>query len=261
MSKTRSSLVLFLPSVSGDSTFWEPQVDALRGGSHALLPIDLERSAQQVSMEGFADDVVRAIFATGNQDAHLVGHGLGGVVALEVYRRYPKQVRSLTLAHTWMYQPEGAARSRWVEEQLGKMTLLEFSRRHMADLFAPDTRTEHLEHAVSVESRKDREAYLACWREMLQVDLRPVVPGIQVPVLLVGGERDRLTPTRPLLTGIQKVLPSARLVELPGASHFSNLDRPEAFNQVLREHLDAADDKGPVTPRINFPSPSGRGTG
>ncbi|WP_257460807.1 alpha/beta fold hydrolase [Archangium lipolyticum] len=244
MSKRRPSLVLFLPAVGGDSTFWEPQVEALRG-TCSPLPIDLVRSASRVSMAGFAEDAMRAIVATGHEDAHLVGHSMGGVVALELYRRYPERVRSLTLANTWTFQPEGAARSQWVEEMLGKMTLAEFSRMNMPGLFAPETRQDIIERAVSVESRKEREAYLACWREMMKVDLRPVVPSIRVPVLLVGGEKDRLTPTRPLLTGIQKALPSARLVDLPGASHFSNLDRPEAFTKALREHLDVADTQGP----------------
>jgi 3-oxoadipate enol-lactonase len=240
MSTTRPSLVLFLPAVGGDSTFWEPQVHALQG-AYEPLAIDLVRSASEVSMEGFADDAVRAITAAGHEGAHLVGLSMGGVVALEVYRRFPGRVRSLTLANTWAYQPEGAERTRWVEEMLAKMTLPEFSRMSLPGLFAPDTRRELVERCIAVESRKNREAYLACWRAMLQVDLRALVPEIRVPVQLVGGELDPVTPTRPLLTTILELLPTARLVDLPGASHFSNLDRPEAFTQVLREFLDAAE--------------------
>jgi pimeloyl-ACP methyl ester carboxylesterase len=237
---TRPSLVLFLHAVGGDSTFWEPQVHALRG-AYEPLAIDLVRRASEVSMAGFADDAVRAITEAGHEDAHLVGLSMGGVVALEVYRRYPERVRSLTLANTWAYQPEGAARTAWAEEMLGKMTLPEFSRMSLPGLFAPDTRRELVERCVAVESRKDPEAYLTCWREMFKADLRALVPRIRVPVLLVGGELDAITPTRPLLTRIQELLPSAKLVDLPGASHFSNLDRPESFTQVLREHLDTAE--------------------
>jgi len=237
MTSSPTPLVLFLHAVGGDASFWEPQVRALTG-RYAPHAINLVRPASEVSMGGFAEDALRAIDAAGHADAHVVGLSMGGVVALELYRRAPDKVRSLTLANTWDYQPQGADRTRWAEEMLGKMSLPEFSRMSLPGLFAPTTPRDVVEHGVLVESQKDRDAYLACWRAMFRADLRPVVPGIRVPVLLVGGALDPITPTEPLLTAIKARLPSAQLVDLEGASHFSNLDQPDAFNRALLQFLD-----------------------
>jgi len=236
---TSRELVVFLPAVGGDSTFWRPQIEALQS-RYEVLALDLARPASEVSMAGFAEDVARAIEAKGYGRAHLVGLSMGGVVALELYRKYPERIASLCLANTWAYQAEADARLGWAEEQFAKMSLPAFSRMSLPGLFAPDTDRALVEHGVSVESAKDYEMYKACWRTMLRADLRDVLPYIDVPVLLIGGSLDPVTPTDPLLTLIKAAVPAAVLLQIEGASHFSNLDKPEDFTRALVGHLRAA---------------------
>jgi acetolactate synthase-1/2/3 large subunit len=235
---TPKELVVFLPAVGGDPSFWAPQVEAL-GGAYATLALDLVRPADAVSMAGFADDVAAAIAARGYALAHVVGLSLGGVVALELWRRHPGRVRSLTLASSWAWQPEGEARLAWFEGELARLGLPGFSRMSLPGLFAPATGRDLVEHGVGVESAKDADMYRACWREMLRADLREAVRGLDVPLLLIGGALDQATPTA-LLAAIAERVPTARLVELAGAAHFSNLDRPDDFTRHLRAHVRAA---------------------
>jgi acetolactate synthase-1/2/3 large subunit len=237
----KRELVVFLPAVGGDHSFWEPQAQAL-APDYAVLAPDLVRAADQVSMAGFADDVAALIEKSGYAQAHVVGLSMGGVVALELFKQHRSHVRSLTLANTWAFQSEGEARIRFAEDGLAA-GLPSFSRSSMPGLFAPSTQRGVVEHCVAVESAKDPAMYLQCWREMFRVDLRLTLDEIDVPVLLVGGALDPVTPTS-LLVDIRSRVPTARLVELPAASHFSNLDCPQQFNELLRSHLRSARSSG-----------------
>jgi len=247
MSTGACELVVFIHAVGGDSSFWAPQMTAF-GREYHVLAVDLVRPAAEVTMAGFADDVVRAIVDAGHVQAHLVGLSMGGVVALEIFRRHRARVRSLTLASSWAFMPDGPDRWAWAAGELEGHTVAEFSRKTLPALFAPTTGQAIVEHGIEVEGRKDHAMYRACWREMLHADLRPVLPTIDVPLLLIGGALDPVTPTRPLSTAIHDAIPGSRLVELPVASHFSNLDCPEAFDGVLRSFLRSARGRGEDLP-------------
>jgi acetolactate synthase-1/2/3 large subunit len=252
---TEQELVVLLPAVGGDATCWAPQRAALEG-RYRVLALDFRRAADEVSIAGYADDVARAIEAAGYARAHLVGLSLGGVVALETFRRHPTHVRSLALANTWAWQPEGEGRWSWFSEMFDRLGLPEFSLATLGGLFASTTDPAVVAHVRAVESAKDPAAYRATWKAMLHADLRPALAALDVPTLLIGGRLDPVTPTDPLLTTIRASAPAARLVELPTASHFSNLDAPEAFNRALLPHLRRArsragdrlaDDEEPAT--------------
>lgn len=249
MSRDRE-LVVFLPAVGGDATFWRPQLDAL-ADDYATLALDLVRPAAEVSMAGFADDVAAAIEGRGYTRAHVVGLSMGGVVALELLARHRERVRSLTLANSWAFHADAAGRRAWFAEQMARMSVPEFSRMSLPGLFAPTTARGVVEAGIAVESAKDPAMYQACWHAMLVSDHRGLLAQVDVPLLLIGGALDAITPTS-LLRTIADAVGCARLVELAGASHFSNLDAPEAFTAALRGHLRAA--RGPGDDRLDLAS-------
>ena len=74
--------------------------------------------------------------------------------------------------------------------------------------------------------------YLACDR----FDVRDRLTGIRTPTLVVTGTEDRLTP---LTRGrfLADTIPGARLVEIPAAGHFPQLERPGPVNAAIREFL------------------------
>ncbi len=239
--------LVFIHAVGGDSSFWAPQVAAFEARYHTIA-VDLGGPAETVSMERFADDVAAAIAQAGYGCAHLVGLSMGGVVALEVRRRHPRRVRSLTLANSWAFLADGPQRLAWAEGMLAERTVAEFSQLTLPGLFASTTSPETVAHGVRVEGAKDKAVYLACWRTMLVHDQRDVVAALDIPLLLIGGPLDPITPTSPCLTEIAAAVPTARLVDLRGAGHFSNLDQPEAFNDALRAFLRGA--RAPASDRL-----------
>ena len=69
--------------------------------------------------------------------------------------------------------------------------------------------------------------------KVVNEDLRGVMPRIGAPALLFWGENDTATPLRDARI-MEKLIPDAGLVAVPGAGHFSFLERPALFAAVVR---------------------------
>lgn len=71
---------------------------------------------------------------------------------------------------------------------------------------------------------------------MSRRDLRPTLPGIEIPTLVLVGEQDVLTPPE-LSREIAEAVEWASLVVVPECGHLSTLERPEAVNRALQAWL------------------------
>jgi pimeloyl-ACP methyl ester carboxylesterase len=242
-------LVLFLHAVGGDHTSWYLQMEALDDERYTIASYDLRghgRSAfdvessivrDAVSISGFAKDTIALIEHLGFRRAHLAGLSMGAVVALEVFKRRSDVVQSLALANTAANFPDAESSTAWMQQQLAAKSMAESARELVPKMFGPDTPPELIERAIQIEGAKSRHVYLASWSSMLQCDYRRMIEMIDVPVLLIGGTCDGFTPTDPSLTSIQASIPTAELIDIAGAGHYSNLDHPAEFARALRAHL------------------------
>ena len=68
-------------------------------------------------------------------------------------------------------------------------------------------------------------------------DVRDVLPGIDVPTLLVYGDGDVRAPLA-IAEALQASIPGSRLVVLPGVGHVCNVEAPDEFNAAVRAFLD-----------------------
>jgi acetolactate synthase-1/2/3 large subunit len=243
-------LVIFLHSAGGDHTSWYLQMEAI-GERYTALACDLRghgRSAfdvedtivrEAISVSAFAKDVIALIEKHGFRRAHLVGLGLGGAIALEVFRRRSDVVQSLTLAGTWAYHPDGESHAA--------------TRLSVAALFGDGTPPALVERAMRIDAATNHHVNLASWQAMFAGDYRRAIELIDVPALLVAATHDPLAPPE-LLAAIRSSLPAAELVTIDGAGHFSNLDHPNEFTRALRAHLVRA--RASETQRIGFSDPT-----
>ena len=69
---------------------------------------------------------------------------------------------------------------------------------------------------------------------MAEADQRDLLPRITVPTLLIWGEQDARSPLS-VARQFERSIRDAQLVVIPGAGHLSNLERPEEFNDAVRE--------------------------
>jgi pimeloyl-ACP methyl ester carboxylesterase len=71
---------------------------------------------------------------------------------------------------------------------------------------------------------------------MAETDLTAALPRIEVPVLLLRGERDVRSPRR-IAEDMHAAIPRSELVVVPGAGHEVNVERPGEFNAAVRRFL------------------------
>ena len=80
--------------------------------------------------------------------------------------------------------------------------------------------------------------YRATMLALLGFDQRSALKNIAVPTLVLSGSRDKNAPA-PMMAKMASYVPSATYVELEGAGHLVNLERPAAFNAALDKFLKA----------------------
>jgi 3-oxoadipate enol-lactonase len=80
--------------------------------------------------------------------------------------------------------------------------------------------------------------YAACCEAIAAMDLRPLLPRIAAPTLVVAGADDLATPPAHAET-IAAAIPGARLERLSPMAHLGNVEQPDAVAGLIRDHLDA----------------------
>jgi pimeloyl-ACP methyl ester carboxylesterase len=194
---------------------------------------------ESFGLHGYADALAGLMDALGLGRVHIVGLSFGAGLALEVYHRHPRLVRSLVLASAYAGWA-GSLPPDVVEERLQSV-------RRQADMAPDEVVAEWLptlfsgsvdEDAIEEVAAIMRDFHPGGMRAMApafaRADLRDVLPTIDVPTLLLYGDADIRAPPEVALE-LHRSIPRSQLVWLEGVGHQANLEAPERFSaEVLR---------------------------
>lgn len=189
----------------------------------------------------FADCAAALCRALRLDRPHVGGLSFGGGLALEVYRRHPRMVRSLSLLSSYA----GWKGSLPPEEVDARLAACLDAARHpvdptpaeVASFLGPEPSAELLAELVELGRGTRPVAYRVQGHAFAEADLREVLPRIAVPTLVVHGDADRRCPL-PVGQALRAAIPSAELVVLPGVGHQCNLEAPALVNAALRRFLE-----------------------
>ena len=215
--------------------------------THRVVMLDLPGFAGSHpvtgGLEAVADRVADAIRALQLEQAPIVlGNGYGGFVALLTAIRHPGLAARLVLADCGAaFSDAGRAAFRGMSAAAGKGGLAAVADVAMRRLFAPDFQAAHPE---LIARRRERfldiapPTFHAACAALAALDLRPQLPAVRVPALVLVGEMDEATPPA-MSTELAAGLPDARLVVLPGCAHVPQLQAPELFLSAIAEFIGA----------------------
>jgi pimeloyl-ACP methyl ester carboxylesterase len=225
-----------------DGRLWRPQLAALAdeftvmawdepgAGSSSDVPADF-------GLADYAHCLAALIEALGLGPAHVAGLSWGGTVAQELYRHHPGLVATLILADTYagwkgsLPAEEVRARVAGLHRMLAA-SAGEFDPT-LPGLFAGDPPAEFVPLLEEVAAAVRPESLKAQLLVMAEADQRDLLSRIAVPTLLIWGELDARSPLS-VARELERAIPHAELVVLPGCGHVSNLERPEPFNRAVR---------------------------
>src|SRR5713226_3335409 len=111
----------------------------------------------------------------------------------------------------------------------------------MRRLFAPEFQAGHpdlMRDRREAFLRTDPEVFRAACDALAELDLRPELTKVKVPVLVLVGEHDEATPP-PMSRELAAGLPHAHLKIIPGCAHVPQLQSPEVFLEAIGDFLPA----------------------
>lgn len=168
-----------------------------------------------------------------------VGSSMGGYLAFELWRRAPERIPALALVGTRATadSPEQREARDDAVRVLGEAGREPFWELVGGRLFAPGADQALVARARALALRQPVTALAAAVETIRdRVDSTAILPGIDVPVLVLVGEEDQVTPPTDA-EAMAEALPDARLVRVPGAGHLLPLERPEAVAGELLSFL------------------------
>jgi pimeloyl-ACP methyl ester carboxylesterase len=207
-----------------------------------------DRPVQHYDMEVWADDAAGLLDALGIEQAHVHGTSMGGAIAISLAGKYPDRTRSVVINcaaaklgasgrlifKNWIdiarLDPDGPG-SRLLAELI---TWEALSRRFLDEQDAvalADRMQEILRDSNSVE------VFTAACQALCDMDLRPWLPRITSPALVLGGDEDVMTPwdQGPDGAGQQAIadgIPGAEVHVVRGSNHSTIFDSTEHVRVV-----------------------------
>jgi pimeloyl-ACP methyl ester carboxylesterase len=224
-----------------------------RGHGRTPAPRDDDR----LGIRDLVGDLGAVLDDAGAQRATVFGHSMGVQVALEAYRQMPKRVEALVLACGSPGRLLSNVRGGSIGEPAlaaAKAALARAPRlvTSMWKAITPSNLSFSLAKWAEVNGMLlDRADFMPYLRGLARVspwlflsmlerahehDARDLLPEIRVPVLLIAGEHDGLTP-RSLSEYMHAHIPDAKLLVVAGGTHTAPLERPQLVVNAVREFL------------------------
>lgn len=189
------------------------------------------------SLELLTNDLLAVADASGTERMHVVGESMGGTIALNVALVHPGRVASLTISNgadvgspirrvqAWARQMDEGGVSAWSEGM-------------MADRFHPGAvEGPKREWYARQQASWTRDVILDALQVLRDTNLRPRLPEVQCPVLLLHGDGSPFIPVG-VMAEMHAALPDSRLQVFAHAKHGLPFSHARDCSAVLRSFLD-----------------------
>lgn len=230
-------ILLLLPGLLCDEAVWREQRASLSACECVVPDYGLAGSLQEMARIALA--------ATAAPRLSVVGHSMGGRVALEIARIAPGRVERMALLDTGM-DPLAAGEA-GAKEVAGRHALLQVARtagmRAMGREWArgmvhPDRLdTPLFDEILAMIERKSPETFSAQIEALIhRPDARGVLSGLRCPTLIACGRQDAWSPLA-RHEAMQTLCPGSHLAVIEHSGHMTTMEQPAAVTALLREWL------------------------
>ena len=229
-------ILLLLHGLMGELSNWEQVVEEFRKDYRVVIPIlpIYDLPLLTTGVRSLSKFVHKFIKYKGFTDVTLLGNSLGGHVALIYVLAHPKMVKAMVLTgSSGLYENAfGGSFPRRESYEFVKEKV-EFT------FYDPKTATKELVDEVfrTVNDRNRVVRILAMAKSAIRHNMKKDLRKITVPVLLIWGKDDKITPPE-VAVEFNEELPRSSLFWIDKCSHAAMMEQPEEFNAILRPFLD-----------------------
>jgi pimeloyl-ACP methyl ester carboxylesterase len=239
----RGQPIIFLHSWVGSWRYWVPIMDIVSERYRAYAIDfwgfgDSDRTYGIYTLDEYERMLVAFMDEIGIQKANLVGHGMGGMVAIRAAKSNPERFPRLVIVSTplrgeTLHEP---ARPGTLSRLLGRSSQApsRFREAEQANLDDKEVRQEIIDDTemVTEDIRQSIE------ESIIATDLELILPELHnTPILAVYGEKDVITPPNHSTYFDKDNGRPQQLITLPQTSHFPFLEQVTTFSRLLLDFL------------------------
>jgi pimeloyl-ACP methyl ester carboxylesterase len=242
--------LMLVAGLASDSQSWQPVLEQL-SRHYRVIVFDnrgVGRTRPQeagMSIQQIADDCVALIRHLGLPSVNLLGHSMGGFVAIDCAVRHPEYVLNLILAGTsafnternnalfldWAsYMEDGMDPERWFRNIFYWI----FSSRFFND---KDVLNDALRFAIEYPYPQSKAGFKKQVNAIKEFNCLEGLSGINTKTMVLCGEEDLLYPPEETVTTLDAI-PNAVFAIIEHAAHSMHMEKPDEFIGVVREFLE-----------------------
>jgi pimeloyl-ACP methyl ester carboxylesterase len=252
--------IIFIHGLGSYLQAWIKNVEVLKS-EYRCISIDLPgygksdkkpHSGQMTFYAGIINEFIKELKLN---NVVLAGHSMGGQISITAALLYPEIVQGLILVAPAGFEEFNKGQKQWFRDVMTfdgvRLTTTEAIQNNLASNFyrLPDDADFMITDRMSMRTASDFDAY--CYTVVQSVSgmvdnpVSDYLKDIKIPTLILFGENDNLIPNRFLnpgptvdiaKSGASKIKGS-KLVMIPKCGHFAMFEKPDAFNNAVREFL------------------------
>ena len=238
-------VIVFSNSLATNVHMWDDQAAELKR-SFRVLRYDqrghggTDAPAGRYTFDVLIADALGLMDALGIKRAHFAGLSMGGATALGFAQQHPERLDRIIVCDS-PCMSTAQSTQQWEE----RIAILEKSKAidplvepTLERWFPAEIRAAKAPHVDKVRQMIKTtpvNGFIGCAAALANHNYNAKVETVKTPVLFIAGEKDGVTPAA--MKAMNERLKGSTYVEMPGAGHISNMDRPAEFNRALREFL------------------------
>jgi len=241
--------------------WWRWQVPEL-SKQYQVLSLDVRGHGQSsplkgtYSVDGFAEDLEGFLQKVEIDQTVLVGWSMGGIISMQYCLNHPSKLRALILIATRGHRNPQMKRRIMIQYLQARLSLImdftsprkydraaegfsgeqESVKREVENMFSPTAPKEALDWVMADLIKNPRENYFEVAKSIWNWGAGEELKRINVPTLIMVGEKDSRTPPR-FSRLLHAQIPGSKLVIVKDASHCLALERPELVNEEIIRFL------------------------
>jgi 3-oxoadipate enol-lactonase len=244
--KPSNQTIIFIHGFPYDSLMWKDQIEYLKE-KYYCISYDLRGLGKspvgggQYTMEMFVDDLEQIIFSQELNEPIICGLSMGGYIALRALERMEVKFKGAILCDTKSAADDNAGKLKRadaikkINEEGGEAFVSGFVRNCFTEKFLA---TEKFEEVLKRSLTADPVGLKGCILAMAaRTDTTDYLKKISIPVLILCGEMDKLTPPD-VMKEMHERIKNSEFYTVPDAAHMTPIENPGFVNEKIKTFLE-----------------------
>ncbi|MDO8365318.1 MAG: alpha/beta fold hydrolase [Saprospiraceae bacterium] len=240
-------VVIFIHGFPFNKSMWDEQMNTLQD-NYRVIAYDVrghgqsDAGEQNFSIDLFTKDLLSIMQALSIEKATLCGLSMGGYIALNAVGKYPERCEALILSDTQCLADTYESKGKKMKAiaAINANGVEQYAEESIKNLFATESfstkKTEIAAVRAMIVGTSSKSLSYTLFALSERKGTCSKLQDIKIPVLIIVGKEDKITPPTASLM-IHEKIQGSLLKILDHAGHLANLENPSEFNLQMKNFL------------------------